>query len=88
VNWRLNKNSADSRANISLSLDTGNRSLVRFFYKTFFFFFRTLTGYIPQHTVRFVLYCSAFGVDIPKDSLTYWRCRFFNPPGVHIVITQ
>ena len=48
------------------------------------FFFATLTGYIPIHTIRFVLYRSVFGVDIPRDSTIYWRCRFFDPYGVHI----
>jgi acetyltransferase-like isoleucine patch superfamily enzyme len=47
-------------------------------------FFVTLTGYIPLHTIRFVLYRFAFGVDFPKDSIIYWRCRFNKPSGVHI----
>ena len=47
-------------------------------------FFATLTGYIPLHTIRFVLYRFAFGVDVPKDSIIYWRCRFNKPSLVHI----
>ena len=47
-------------------------------------FFATLTGYIPMHSIRLLLYRSVFGVDIPKDSVIYWRCRFFAPSGVHI----
>jgi maltose O-acetyltransferase len=31
-----------------------------------------------------LLYRSVFGVDIPRDSTLYWRCRFFDPSGVHI----
>ena len=47
-------------------------------------FLATITGYLPSHTVRFLLYRYVFNVDIPKDSIIYWRCRFFNPAGVHI----
>lgn len=47
-------------------------------------FFATITGYIPSHTVRFLLYRHVFNVDIPNDSIIYWRCRFFDPAGVHL----
>jgi acetyltransferase-like isoleucine patch superfamily enzyme len=49
-----------------------------------FLFFATLTGYIPLHTIRFLLYRFVFDVDIPRNSIIYWRCRFFNPSGVRI----
>jgi acetyltransferase-like isoleucine patch superfamily enzyme len=47
-------------------------------------FIATLTGHIPSHTVRFVLYRFVCGVDIPKDSVIHGRCRFKAPWGVHI----
>jgi acetyltransferase-like isoleucine patch superfamily enzyme len=46
-------------------------------------FVATLTGYVPVHTVRFLVY-RLLGVDIPGDSIIYWRCRFFSPSGVSI----
>jgi acetyltransferase-like isoleucine patch superfamily enzyme len=46
-------------------------------------FVATLTGYVPLHTVRFLVY-RLLGVDIPGDSIIYWRCRFFAPSGVSI----
>ena len=47
-------------------------------------FLATITGYVPSHTVRFLLYRYVFNVDFPKDSIIYWRCRFFDPASVHI----
>jgi len=47
-------------------------------------FAAALTGYIPIHTIRLLLYKFLFGVDVPLDSIIYWRCRFFEPAGVHI----
>jgi Acetyltransferase (isoleucine patch superfamily) len=47
-------------------------------------FAATLTGYIPIHTLRLLLYKYLFRVDVPLDSIIYWRCRFFEPAGVHI----
>jgi len=47
-------------------------------------FFATITGYIPVHTIRSLLYRSVFNVDMQKNSVVYWRCRFFSPSGVHI----
>jgi maltose O-acetyltransferase len=44
----------------------------------------TMTGYIPSHAARFILYRFFFGVDYPRSSIIYWRCRFFEPSGVHI----
>lgn len=47
-------------------------------------FLATLTGYMPSHIVRHLLYRYLFFIDLPSDSIIYWRCRFFNPSGVHI----
>jgi maltose O-acetyltransferase len=47
-------------------------------------FFATLTGYIPSHVIRQVLYRNVFKINIPSDSIIYWRCRFYNPAGVNI----
>lgn len=44
----------------------------------------TLTGYIPSHIVRHILYHYIFRIKIERDSIIYWRCRFFKPWGVHI----
>ena len=44
----------------------------------------TVIGYIPSHTIRYVLYKYIFKVKIEKDSIIYWRCRFFSPWGVNI----
>jgi maltose O-acetyltransferase len=43
-----------------------------------------MTGYIPIHTIRSLLYRFVFNVDMQKNSVIYWRCRFFSPSGVHI----
>jgi maltose O-acetyltransferase len=62
-------------------------NLLIFFYRVitdFSLFLTTLTGYIPSHTVRYILYKYIFKVKIPVDSIIYWRCRFFNPTGVYI----
>lgn len=37
-----------------------------------------------MHTIRSLLYRFVFKVDVRKDSVIYWRCRFFSPWGVHI----
>jgi acetyltransferase-like isoleucine patch superfamily enzyme len=44
----------------------------------------TLTGYIPSHTIRYLLYKYFFQVKISSNSIIYWRCRFFQPSGVSI----
>lgn len=44
----------------------------------------TLTGHIPSHTVRFVLYRFVCGMDFPKDSVIHGRCLFKAPWKVHI----
>lgn len=61
--------------------------LIRLFYRVvedFSLFLATFTGYIPSHTVRYILYNYLFLVKIPSDSTIYWRCRFFKPSGVNI----
>ena len=58
-----------------------------FFYRVitdFSLFLTTLTGYVPSHTIRYILYKYLFKVKISADSIIYWRCRFFNPTGVYI----
>ena len=52
--------------------------------RDFFLLLATLTGYIPIHVLRLALYRGLFSVDVPYDSVIYWRCRFFEPDGVHI----
>jgi acetyltransferase-like isoleucine patch superfamily enzyme len=47
-------------------------------------FWATFTGYIPSHFVRRSLYSWLFRVKVPRDSIIYWRCRFFGPWNVHI----
>lgn len=42
-----------------------------------------MTGYIPVHTIRSLLYRSVFKVDVRKDSVIYCKGRFF-PLGVHL----
>lgn len=65
-------------------------SLVSFLMKVhhFLYFFNlfaaTITGYIPIHTLRLLLYRHLFRVDVPLDAVIHWRCRFFEPAGVHI----
>jgi Acetyltransferase (isoleucine patch superfamily) len=50
----------------------------------FSLFLATLTGYIPSHTIRALLYKYLFQVKLSNDSTIYWRSRFFKPSGVHI----
>lgn len=47
-------------------------------------FLCTYTGYIPSHTLRNLTYRHLFRVKLKSDSTIYWRCRFFDPWGVHI----
>jgi acetyltransferase-like isoleucine patch superfamily enzyme len=54
------------------------------FFEDFNLFAATITGYIPIHTIRILLYKHLFRVDVPLDAIVYWRCRFFEPAGVHI----
>lgn len=44
----------------------------------------TLTGLIPSHTVRLLLYRHLFRVKIGHDSSIHWLARFNQPAGVSI----
>ena len=50
----------------------------------FALFLCTFFGYIPSHIFRNSMYRYLFKVKFGKDSIIYWRCRFFAPWGVHI----
>lgn len=50
----------------------------------FWVFLSTLTGYIPSHTIRLLLYRYIFRVNIGKDSSIHWFARFNNPSGIKI----
>lgn len=50
----------------------------------FTLFLSTIIGYIPSHTIRYLLYKYIFAVKVQKDSTIYWGCRFFDPFGVNI----
>ena len=54
------------------------------FLSNFKLFLATLTGYIPSHLLRNVLYRKFFKINIPQDSIIYWKCTFFEPAGVNI----
>jgi len=47
-------------------------------------FLATLTGYIPSHTIRNLFYRHFLRIKLPKNSIIYWKCRFFAPEGIHI----
>ena len=47
-------------------------------------FFATLIGYIPFHIIRSTFYRDIFRIEFPKDSIIYWRCRFFRPSWIKI----
>ncbi len=84
---------SDIKRNI-ISKGSIHRDLLSFIAEFFIFshrilydfslFSATLTGYIPSHTIRYLLYRGLFKVKIPTDSIIYWRCRFFKPSGVNI----
>lgn len=50
----------------------------------FWVYLATLTGYIPSHTIRLLLYRVLFGVNIGRDSSIHWRAEFNQPMGVSI----
>lgn len=50
----------------------------------FWVFLCTLTGLIPSHTVRLLLYRYLFRVSIGRNSSIHWLARFNNPAGVSI----
>jgi acetyltransferase-like isoleucine patch superfamily enzyme len=43
-----------------------------------------LTGRIPNHRLRILLYRHVFGVTIGDNSSIHWHARFFKPEGVTI----
>lgn len=50
----------------------------------FWVYLCTLTGYIPSHTIRLLLYRMLFGIKIGNDSSVHWRAEFNQPSGVEI----
>jgi hypothetical protein len=60
--------------------------LIPLYYLLYFVNLRaaTLTGYIPVHTIRLLLYKHLFRVDVAPDAIIYRRCRFNEPVGGHI----
>lgn len=50
----------------------------------FWVYLATLTGFIPSHTVRLLLYRHIFRMKIGKDSSIHWLARFNKPTGIEI----
>lgn len=50
----------------------------------FWVFLSTLTGLIPSHSLRLLLYRHLFRIKIGKDSSIHWLARFNNPSGIEI----
>ncbi len=50
----------------------------------FWVYLATLTGLIPSHTIRLLLYRHVFRVRIGRDSSIHWLARFNLPSGVEI----
>ena len=50
----------------------------------FWVYLCTLTGYIPSHTIRLLLYRTLYGMKVGKDTTIHWRAEFNQPAGVHI----
>lgn len=50
----------------------------------FWVFLCTLTGFIPSHIIRLLLYRGLFHIRIGKDSSIHWRAQFNNPAGIVI----
>lgn len=50
----------------------------------FWVFLATLTGLIPSHTLRLLLYRYLFRIKIGSYSSIHWLARFNNPSGVQI----
>lgn len=42
------------------------------------------TGNVPSHRFRNWMYRNIFKVKLPKESIIYWKCRFFRPSNVYI----
>ncbi len=47
-------------------------------------FLATLTGLIPSHTIRRILYRYVFRMKIGRDSSIHWLARFNKPSGIEI----
>lgn len=47
-------------------------------------YFIYITGNIPSHRFREFMYRNIFKVKLSKNSIIYWKCRFFRPSNVHI----
>ncbi len=54
------------------------------FFIDFWVFLCTLTGFIPSHTVRLLLYQTLFRVKIGRNTSIHWLARFNLPSGVEI----
>ena len=50
----------------------------------FWVYLATLTGFIPSHTVRLLLYRHVFRIKIGNDSSIHWLARFNKPSGIEI----
>jgi maltose O-acetyltransferase len=50
----------------------------------FWVYLSTLTGLIPNHTVRLFLYRYFFRIKIGKDTSIHWLARFNQPTGIEI----
>jgi len=57
--------------------------LARFFLG-FYLYLADFTGHIPSHTIRDAMYRNLFGVKLPKSSVIFRRCKFFQPWTVNI----
>ena len=54
------------------------------FLKGFRLLLATLTGFLPSHSLRNLLYRYFFRIQIGTGSTIHWQCRFFAPEGIHI----
>ena len=50
----------------------------------FWVYLATLTGSIPSHAVRLLLYRTLFRIRIGRDSSIHWLARFNQPSGIEI----
>lgn len=44
----------------------------------------TCMGNVPSHSIRNIFYRDVLGLKLPRDSIIYWKCRFFLPRGITI----
>ena len=67
-----------------------SKSLIRLLYYAYLFFngfklfFINLLGYIPSHVIRSDSYRYIFKIKVPRDSVIFWRCKFFEPSNIYI----